>query len=130
MRDFILGIDLWANIVGGIVAAAILALVAYLWNLRKHRILRELTEIMTRAIDHRHKGKSRKFADDKEWIEKAKKIEHDAMTKARELSHTAGSLVAWRDRAPTDDEDTEIESHISHLSMIIDRIRGLMERHA
>lgn len=130
MREFLLGADLWANIIGGIVAAALIALIAYLWDLRKHKILRDLTEIMGRTIEHRNIGEQETFSDESEWIRQAKAIEDEAIAKAKQLSSTAGSLVEWLDRVPPWNVTSEVEKYVSILSMVIERIRGLMERNS
>lgn len=130
MREFLLGADLWANIIGGVVAAALISLAAYLWDQRKHKILKDLTEIMGRAIEHRNIGERSLFSDKNEWIQQAKDIEEDAITKAKQLSTTAGSLVEWLDRVPTWNSSDEIEKYVAILSTVIERIRGLMERNS
>src|SRR6478672_580065 len=106
MFDLSLGNDfwanMWANIIGGVVAAGLIGLLVYVRDRRKHRILKELTEIMGRAIEHRNRGerlKSPKKAQ-AEWIQQAKAIEKEAVLKANELSSTAGSFIQWLDRVP------------------------------
>ena len=54
MIEFLTSADLWANIIGGVVAADLLAAIAFLWERRKHRIIRDLIMIMGRAIKHRN----------------------------------------------------------------------------
>ena len=130
MCEFLLGSDLWANIIGGIVAAVLISLVAYLWNVRKHKILKDLTEIMGRAIKHRNIGEQRAFSDESEWIRQAKAIENEAVLKAKQLSSTAGSLVEWLDRVPPWNVTSEVDRYVSVLSKVIERIRGLMERNS
>jgi hypothetical protein len=71
MSEFLLDSYLWANILGGTVAAGLLALAAVLWDLRKHKILKDLTDIMGRAIEHSNIGESRIFSDENLWIQKA-----------------------------------------------------------
>jgi hypothetical protein len=93
MIDFFCSADLWSNIIGGVVAALLIALVAYLWDRRRHKILKELTVIMGRAIKHRNTGERQVFTDEKEWIQEAKLIEHLAVAKAKQLSSTAGALI-------------------------------------
>src|SRR5436190_12744004 len=98
MLEFLQGNDLWANIIGGAVAAGLFALVSYFLDLlkqrRKHKILRELTDIMGRAIKHRNSGERLKAAvgDEAKWVREARAIEKEAVEKATELSSTAGSL--------------------------------------
>ena len=130
MYEFLIGADLWANIIGGVVTAILLALVAYLWDLRKQKILKKLTDIMGRAIEHRNIGEQRKFTDENEWIQQARAIEDEAVAKARQLSITAGSLVEWLDRVPPWNVNSEVDRYISILSTVIERIRGLMERNS
>jgi len=128
--NFLLSADLWANIIGGVVAAALIAFIAYLWERRKHKILKDLTDIMGRAIKHRNVGKQRAFTDQGKWIEEAKAIEAEAVKKASRLSSTAGSLVQWLDRVPPWSASSEVEKYVSILSKVIERIRELLERNS
>jgi hypothetical protein len=128
MWEFLASSDLWANIVGGVVAALLFALLVFLWNLRKHKILKDLTEIMGRAIVHRNIGEKRAYTDKGIWIQQAKDIENEAIEKAKKLSSTAGALVEWLDRVPPWTGDDEVERYVSILSKVIERIRELMER--
>ncbi len=130
MIEFLTGPDLWANILGGVVAAGLVALIAFLWDRRKHRILGELIEIMGRAIKHRNIGEQRAFSNEKEWVQQAKAIEEQAVATANKLSPTAGSLVEWLDRVPPWSSASEVEKYVSFLSTVIERIRGLMERNS
>ena len=130
MDAFFLGADLWANIIGGFVAAGLVSLAAYLWNWRKHKILKDLIEIMGRAIKHRNIGESKAFSDKNEWIRQAKIIEEDAVAKAKQLSPTAGSLVEWLDRVQTWKKGDEVGKYVAILSKVSERIQGLMERHS
>ena len=130
MIEFLSSPDLWANIIGGVVAAGLVTLMAYLWDRRKHRILKELIEIMSRAIQHRNIGEQRVFVDMKEWVQQAKAIESEAVAKAKQLSPTAGSLVEWLDRIPPWNMASDVEKYVSILSTIVERIRGLMERNS
>lgn len=130
MREFFTGPDLWANIIGGVVAAGLVTLIAFLWNRRRHKIMRDLIEIMSRAIQHRNIGESQKFKDEKEWVQKAKIIHDEAVATAKKLSPTAGSLIEWLDRVPPWSTTSEVEKYVSFLSKVIERIRGLMERHS
>jgi len=127
---FFLGVELWSNIIGGVVAAALIAIFARLWEIRKHKILKDLTEIMGQAIKHRNIGEHCTFADENEWVRQAKKIEVNAVAKAKQLSTTAGSLIEWLDRVPPWNEANELEKYVSILSTVIKRIRGFMERNA
>jgi hypothetical protein len=130
MIKFLQSSELWANVLSGVVAAGLIALVAFLWNRRRHKILRELTAIMARAIKHRNVGEQKTFTDQNEWIREAKSIEDEAVAKARQLSSTAGSLVEWLDRVPPWDVTSEVERHVSILSKVIERIRELLERNS
>jgi len=130
MIAFLTSSELWANIVGGIVAAGVLAVMVFCWDLRKHRILQELIGIMGQAIEHRNIGQHRTFVNEKEWIQKAKKIEEEAVANAKKLSPTAGSLVEWLDRVPPWDGTSEVDKYVSILSTVIERVRGLMERNS
>jgi hypothetical protein len=130
MLKFFTGPDLWANIIGGVVAAGLVALIAFLWNRRRHKIMGDLIEVMGRAIQHRNIGEQRAFSDEKEWVQKAKALEEEAVATAKKLSPTAGSLVEWLDRVPPWSSTSEVEKYVSFLSMVIERIRGLMERHS
>jgi hypothetical protein len=130
VKEFICGVDLWANIVGGVVAAGLIALAVYLRDRRKHRILRELTVLMGRAILHRNIGERGEFTDAAEWARQAEEIEKEAVAKANELSSTAGSLVDWLDRVEPYEPTSEVEKYKSILNKVIERIRGLLERNS
>jgi hypothetical protein len=130
MIAFLTSTELWSNIVGGVVTAGVLAVIAFLWDRRRHRILQELIRIMGQAIEHRNIGQHRTFTDEKEWILKAKKLEDEAVIKAKKLSPTAGSLVEWLDRVPPWNVASEVEKYVSILSTVIERVRGLMERNS
>jgi len=130
MCEFLLRADLWGNIIGGIVAAGLISLLAYLWDRRKHKILKELTEIMGRAIKHRNIGEQGGYDDVDEWVRQAKQIEKEAVEKAKQLSTTAGSLVEWLDRVDPWNVTNEKEKYLSILNKVIERIRGLMERNS
>lgn len=130
MAAFLASSELWANIVGGVVTAGVLTLIAFLWDRRKHRILQELIKVMGQAIEHRNSGQQRTFADEKEWVQKAKKIEGEAVAKAKQLSPTAGSLVEWLDRVPPWNVSSEVDKYVSILGTVVERIRGLMERNS
>jgi len=130
MIEFLLSADLWANILGGVVAAGLIALAAYLWNRRRHKVLKELTVIMGKAIKHRNIGERQAFTDQNEWIREAKSIEAEAVAKANDLSSTAGSLVEWLDRVPPWDVASEVDKYVSILSKVIERIRELLERNS
>lgn len=130
MCEFLRSSDLWANIVGGVVAALLFALMVFLWNLRKHIILKDLTVIMGRAIVHRNNGEGRTYNDKEKWIQQAKEIENEAIEKAKKLSSTAGALVEWLDRVPPWKGNDEVERYVSILNKVIERIRELMERNS
>ncbi len=130
MITFLASSELWSNIVGGVVAAGFLAAIAFLWDRRRHKILQELIKIMGQAIEHRNIGQDRTFPDEKEWILMAKKIEEEAVIKARKLSPTAGSLVEWLDRVPPWNVTSEVDKYVSILSTVIERVQGLMERNS
>jgi hypothetical protein len=130
MIEFLCSSDLWVSIVGGVVTAGLIALIAYLWNRRRHKILRELTEIMGKAIQHRNVGEQKAFTDQNQWVQNAKSIQQEAVAKATELSSTAGSLVEWLDRVDPWNMNNEVERHVSFLSKVIERIRQLLERNS
>lgn len=127
MIEFLRGSELWANIIGGVVTAILISLGVFLWNQRKHWILKELIEIMGKAIEHRNAGEHQAFTDQKEWVEKAKAIEAEAIAKAKKLSPAAGSFVEWLDRVPPYDPTNEVDKYVSILNKLIERIRELME---
>ncbi|MHB8088417.1 MAG: hypothetical protein ACYDH2_09255 [Anaerolineaceae bacterium] len=130
MVTFLASSELWSNVVGGIVAAGVLAGIAFLWDRRRQRTLQELIKIMGQAIEHRNIGDHKTFYDEKDWILKAKKIEEEAVIKAKKLSPTAGSLVEWLDRVPEWNATSEVDKYVSILSTVIERVRGLMERNS
>jgi len=130
MIKFLCSSDLWVNVVGGIVTAGLLALIAYLWNRRRHKILHELTAIMGRAIQHRNNGEQKAFTDKNQWVQEAKSTQDEAVAKASELSSTAGSLVEWLDRVDPWNMNNEVERNVSILSKVIERIRELLERNS
>lgn len=111
-------------------AAGLIALAAYLWDRCRHKILKELTVIMGKAIKHRNVGEQRAFTDENEWIREAKSIEVESVAKANQLSSTAGSLVEWLDRVPPWDVTSEVDKYVSILSKVIERTRELLERNS
>jgi len=113
-----------------VVAAGLIALAAYLWDRCRHKILKELTVIMGKAIKHRNVGEQRAFTDENEWIREAKSIEVESVAKANQLSSTAGSLVEWLDRVPPWDVTSEVDKYVSILSKVIERTRELLERNS
>ncbi len=130
MIEFLRSPNLWVSIVGGVVTAGLLALTAYLWNRRRHKILSELTLIMGRAIKHRNIGEQSAFTDQSQWLQEAETIVGEAVAKSRELSSTAGSLVEWLDRVPPWNVNNEVDRYVSILSKTIERIQELLERNS
>ena len=130
MVKFLLSSELWANIIGGVIAAGLITLIVYLRDRRKHKIIQELIEIMGEAIEHRNKGENKICDLPEDWVEKAKLIEIKAVNKAKQLSPTAGSLIEWLDRIPPRSEEGQVGFYVSILSAVIARIQGLMERHS
>ncbi len=130
MIEFFTGKDLWANIIGGVVVTVLIALFVYCKDRRKHKILRELTDIMGQIIEYRNIGEKRSYSDKKEWIRTAKALEDKAFNKASELSTKAGSFIKWLDRIPPLQGNDEVAFYVSILSTIVVRIRGLLERHS
>ncbi len=131
--------ELWANIIGGVVAALVIAGLFWLKERRKHRILKELTEIMGKAIVHRNSvhelERLQDFTAADEWIQKARALETEAVAKAYELSPSAGALVEWLDRidpyiVDIDAISVEIGRYTSILNKVIERIRELLERNS
>lgn len=130
MKEFFCSAGLWENIIGGVIAAVLIALFSLIKNCRKHKILKDLTIIMGKAIKHRNLGENFDPENELEWIQRAKEIENEAIKKAQQLSSTAGSLVEWLDRVPPWNSKSEVEKYISILSKVIDRIRELLERNS
>jgi FAD/FMN-containing dehydrogenase len=128
MREILLSVDLWANILGGIVAAALVAGLAWVWDRRKHRILKELTGITGQAIRHRNAGEWKDYTDEEEWVRQAKVIEDKAIKAAKRLSSSAAALVEWLDRVEPHPDDDEVKKYIAILSKVVERIRELLER--
>lgn len=85
---------------------------------------------MGQAIEHRNIGQLQTYADKNLWVQKAKEIESAAVSKAKELSPTAGSLVEWLDKVTPWNVNSDVDKYISILSAVIERIRGLMERNS
>lgn len=133
MCDFLKSADLWANIIGGVVAAGLIGLGVWAKNRRKHRILGELVEILGRVIEHRLIGEHQasSFSADEEvaWIKKAEGLEIEAVAKATELSPTAGALVQWLDRL-VEPWSTEVGRSVAILGTVSTRIRELLERNS
>jgi hypothetical protein len=129
MIQFFLSADLWANIIGGVVAAVLFTLAVWLWNRQRRKILEELIEIMGRAIKHRNLGEQKAFSDAKEWVQQAMSIEEEAVAKAKQLSPAAGSHVEWLDRVPPWDSTSDVSKYVSFLSKVIERIRELMQHY-
>jgi hypothetical protein len=128
MRDFLLGPGLWENIIGGIVAATLIAIWIRWRERNKHKAIQELIVIMNEAIKHRNIGEGNRFDDAEVWVNQAKAIETKAVETARKISPTAGSLIHSLDRVPP--WTNEVELYTSILDVLIERIRGIMERHS
>lgn len=128
--NIILSPGLWENVWGGVIAAILYAVIVAVLNLYRQYTLQVLIQIMGRAIRHRNNGKRGKFDNEEEWIRQAREIENDAVNTAKRLSATAGSLIEWLDRVPDRDGVGERELYIGILSKVIERITGLMEKHA
>lgn len=120
---------LLSNVVGGVLAALAFAGIVWLKDRRKHRILKELTEIMGEAIKHRNIGEKGP-PNTAEWVKEAGRIERKAIRKAGELSSTAGALVEWLDRVEPYPRGSKKKQYISILNKVIERIRELMERNS
>lgn len=127
--EFLGSAELWANIVGGIVAAIAVAVLFWLKDRRKRRILDELAEILDRVIKHRIIGKNKTFTDVKEWIRQAEDIENEAIEKATELSPTAGALIASLDRL-VQPWNNKLSRSVAILATVSTRIRELLERNS
>jgi len=131
MCEFLSSADLWANIVGGIVAGFTVAGAFRLRDRRDLKILNDLTEIMGRAINHRIIGENRSFTNEKEWIRQADNIEIEAIAKAKKLSPLAGALIEWLDRLVKPwDVTNEVDRSVAILATVSTRIRELLERHS
>ena len=128
MWDFLRAPGLWENILGGVVAAALIALWVQWRERNKHTAIQELIIIMDEAIRHRNNGERGQYDDAKVWVQQAKAIEEKAVETAKKISPTAGSLIHSLDRVPA--WSNEVELYTSILDVVIQRIRGIMERHS
>lgn len=127
MREFLLRTDLWLGVAIGLVTGVLLGLVPFVRLSYKNKALKELTKIMGQAIEHRSIGERRGFIDENEWVQQAKALEKVAVAKARKVSPGAGSLVEWLDRVPAWNANNDVEKYMAVLSLVIERIHGIIE---
>jgi hypothetical protein len=113
--EFIISSELWANIIGGILAAVIIASFTKYRDFRKPRTMKELIAIMGVAIKIRNNGEGHHFNDENIWVQQAIEIEQKAILKAKELSPTAGALIEWLDRIPPWDTSNRVQKYVSIL---------------
>lgn len=122
--------DLWANILGGIAAALILAAIYWGVNLRRHFLFKSLIKIMGEAIAHRNDGERGKYSSKEAWVTQADDIVVRAENKAQQISNAAGALVKMLDRVDRWDPHSDFERSLAILSKVIIRMRELIERNS
>jgi hypothetical protein len=69
--EFLANADLWVNVVGGIVAAILLGIIALVWRQYAECRVRQLGDLMGRIIEYRNRG-LRPVADPTAWVQKAR----------------------------------------------------------
>jgi hypothetical protein len=131
--EFLVSPDLWANIVGGVVAAIVLGFIAWVWRQYREWRVRQLGDLMGRIIEHRNAG-SRPVPDPTVWVQKAKGLEQEAVEKAGKVSTASGILINWLGEFPILDidakvKDTNQKHYVSLLTAVISRIRDTLGRH-
>lgn len=120
--------DLLTNAVGGIFAAIGFGVIVYFWNSNKRKKLKELSLIMGEIIQHRNDGENNNYQNLSGWIQTAKYLEKKAIDKANEFTSIAGDLLNWLDRVEVYGLGDEKQRYIGILSVVISRIRELLER--
>jgi hypothetical protein len=125
--------DLWANIVGGIVAAIVLGIIAWIWRQFREWRVKQLGDLMGRIIEHRNAGRH-SVPDPTAWLQKAKELEQEAVKKAGKVSAASGLLIYWLGEFPSIDVDKKVKNpdqkhYVSLLTAVISRIRDTLARH-
>lgn len=125
--------DLWANIVGGIVAAIFLGIIAGVWKQFREWRIKQLGDLMGRIIEHRNAGRH-PVPDPIAWVQKAKELEQEAAKKASKVSAASGILINWLGEFPTMDVDEKVKNpsqkhYVSLLTAVISRIQDTLQRH-
>lgn len=131
--EFLSSADLWANILGGIVAAIVLGIIAWVWRQYREWRVKQLGDLMGRIIEHRNAG-IRSVPDPTVWVQKAKELEQEAIEKASKVSTASGTLINWLGEFPVLDVDAKVKDpnqkhYVSLLTAVISRIRNTLERH-
>jgi hypothetical protein len=131
--EFPTSADLWANVVGGIVAALFLGIIAWGWRRYREWRVRQLGDLMGRIIEHRNAGR-RPVLDSVAWVQKAKELEQEAVKKAGKVSTASGIFVSWLGEFPNLEVDAKVSDtrqkhYVSLLTAVISRMRDTLERH-
>jgi len=131
--EFLESADVLANIVGGIVAAIVLGIIAWVWRQYRECRVKQLGNLMGSIIEHRNTGRH-PVPDATAWVQKAKDLEKDAVEKAGKVSAASGILIQWLGEFPNFDVDKGVinsnqRHYVSLLTAVISRIRDILERH-
>lgn len=119
------------------IAVVVVGVLAFGWKWWRHkrraRIIKDLSDLMGKAIQHENLGKHR-VPDVQAWVANAKKIEDDAKSKAYELSEVSGKLVEWLGpdltaRVDANVDDLLQQQYMAILNKVIERIREILGRH-
>jgi len=131
--EFLGTADVLANIAGGIVAAIVLGIIAWVWNQIREWRVKQLGDLMGRIVEHRNSGRH-PVPDPTAWVQKAKELEQEAVKKASNVSAASGILIHWLGEFPGLDVDKNVKNpdqkhYVSLLTAVISRIRDTLERH-
>lgn len=130
---FLASSEVWANIIGGIVAAIVLGIISWGWRHYREWRVKQLGEFMGRMIEHRNAG-LHPVSDVTAWVQIAKSLEMEAIKKASKVSVASALLINWLGEVPVIEmdgkvTDTNQRHYVDILTEVISRIRVTLERH-
>lgn len=105
--EFLASADVWANIVGGIVAAVVLGFIVCIWRKYREWRIKQLGDLMGRIIEHRNAGRHQ-VSDPIAWVQDAKKLEEEAAKKAGKVSTASRIFINWLGELPNFEVDAEV----------------------
>lgn len=129
MSDFLESSELWFNVIGGVIAGVVLALLVWLWNWNKRRHIKDLIKLEGKSIKHRNIAKLQEYDNIDKWARKAKIIHDEIVITAKKISPAAGALIDWLGLIDEYIDGDELSYWISALDKVNERIRTILEHH-